>query len=323
MPSSIASIFAAAGRTPTGVVRWGERVPMTEPGVYVVSLTRDTHSIAAAMAEAPISMVAVQELLDRRPELRLDTRRPTAAKLAERLTRFWLPDEVAVYVGLAGTSLQKRVRQYYTTSLGAARPHAGGWFLKTLGILDDLYVHYAPSPDPTTAEHAMLDAFSAAVSAQSRDALHDRDRPIPFANIEWPRGRSKGHGITGAREPKGNVRIACGPQHPVSRKEGRREPAPPQAVDAVHRTRRVTDVDIKNGRIRIPIGSSKRLFPPQRDDVVIELRGERFTCSWDPQFGPDRERSGVILIGRDRAARLLMSGEALTIRTEAKVVVLT
>lgn len=314
MPSSIASIFVAAGCTPVGVVRWGERVPMTEPGVYVVSLTRDPDALAADMPVAPISMAAVQELLDRRPELLLDGRRPTPAELAERLARFWLPDEVAVYIGLAGTSLQKRVRQYYTTPLGAARPHSGGWFLKTLGIFDDLYVHFAPSPDPTATEHAMLGAFSAAVSTRARDALHDRERPIPFANLEWPRGRSKGHRIVGAREPKGSLQVAATAPRPVSSEGARRKSDPSQVVDAVHRTQRITDVDIRNGRIRIPVGSAKRLFPPQRDVVVVELRGERFSCRWDPKYGSDKERSGVVSIGRDRAARLLAPEDVLEIR---------
>lgn len=201
MPSSVASIFAAAGCTPAGVVRWGERVPMTEAGVYVVSLTRDPDSLAAATPAAPISIVAVQELLDRRPELLLDGRQPTPAELADRLTRFWLPDEVAVYIGLAGTSLQKRVRQYYRTPLGAARPHSGGWFLKTLDVLGSLYVHFAPHPDPDVGEHLMLRAFSAAVAEPTRLRLHDTDRPIPFANLEWPKGRRNAHGITGTRGP--------------------------------------------------------------------------------------------------------------------------
>ena len=30
--------------------------------------------------------------------------------------------------------LRTRVRQYYTTPLGAAKPHKGGWWLKTLAV---------------------------------------------------------------------------------------------------------------------------------------------------------------------------------------------
>ncbi len=48
----------------------------------------------------------------------------------------------------------------------------------------------------------MLTAFSANVSNQARGALHDSDRPIPFANLEWPPRRYKQHGIKGATEPR-------------------------------------------------------------------------------------------------------------------------
>lgn len=113
----------------------------------------------------------------------------------------WLGDEVVVYIGLAGTSLRRRVGDYYKTPLGARPPHAGGWPLKTLSVLDQLRVHFAPCADPDDAEHAMLEAFQNAVSAGSRAALHDPTSPLPFANLEWGPGQRKRHGITGAREP--------------------------------------------------------------------------------------------------------------------------
>jgi hypothetical protein len=65
------------------------------------------------------------------------------------------------------------VGDYYKTPLGARRPHAGGWPLKTLSILSELCVHYAPCADPNAAELTMLDAFIGGVSASSRAALRD------------------------------------------------------------------------------------------------------------------------------------------------------
>jgi hypothetical protein len=118
-----------------------------------------------------------------------------------RLASFWLRDEVVLYVGKA-TSLSQRVAQYYATPLGARRPHAGGHFLKTLSNLDQLHVHDAVSPDPPRSEHLMLEAFCAAVSTDTRNALHDPEHPFPFANLEWPAGTRKRHGVTGGREPR-------------------------------------------------------------------------------------------------------------------------
>jgi hypothetical protein len=46
----------------------------------------------------------------------------------------------------------------------------------------------------------MLEIFCRGVSEQSRIALHDSDHPFPFANLEWPPGVRKRHGIDRARE---------------------------------------------------------------------------------------------------------------------------
>ena len=201
MPSSVGDVFAAAGLTPAGVVRWGQRLPEAGPGVYAVSLTERADAVDDVQAQCPLSGAAIDELLAARPELRLDGARPSAQELASRLTSLWLADESIVYIGLAGTSLRARVAQYYKTPLGARRPHAGGWPLKTLSVLAELWVHFAACPDPDAAEQAMLSGFIAGVSAGARAALHDPDLPIPFANLEAAKGQRQRHGITGSREP--------------------------------------------------------------------------------------------------------------------------
>ncbi len=75
------------------------------------------------------------------------------------------------------------MRQYYKTPPGAARPHAGGWWLKTLSALGDLHVHFAATADFKNAEENMLRRFAANVSDDSRNHL-PADGPImPFANL--------------------------------------------------------------------------------------------------------------------------------------------
>jgi hypothetical protein len=77
-------------------------------------------------------------------------------------------------------------------------------------------------------------------------------------------------------------------------------------------TQRVTEVDLRAGRIRIPIGQ-KDPFPPRRERLAIDLRGEHLDdVAWDPRLGPDRERSGVLYIGA-AARRLITAGDRLTI----------
>lgn len=98
---------------------------------------------------------------------------------------------------LAGP-LRKRVRQYCKTPLGAAKPHKGGWWLKTLAVLDDLHVHYAATPDFKDAEEGMLHTFAAGVSDASRALLPPNDSAMPFANLRDGDWRRRNHRITGA-----------------------------------------------------------------------------------------------------------------------------
>lgn len=199
MPSSITSLFAAVHLEPSGCVRWDEPVPEIRPGVYVVSLSSAPEKVDCIRATAPLSDAALEELPAVCPKLTLDGEpRPTREQLAERIGSYWLPDECVLYIGLAGQPLHKRVRQYYRTPLGAAKPHKGGWWLKTLSVLRDLHVHYAVTPDYKDAEERMLGAFAAGVSDASRAGLPAGDPVTPFANLRDGDWRRRNHRIQGA-----------------------------------------------------------------------------------------------------------------------------
>lgn len=194
MPSTVERLADHAGARYTGVVRWGSPVPEERSGDYLVSLSDDPAS-QGGLAQCPISSERVAELFATRPDITIDGKAATPEALARRVERFWLPDEPVLYIGKA-TSLSGRISQYYTTALGARSPHAGGWFLKLLSTVDEIYVHYVTSQEPEQTEHAMLEGFCAGVSAATRAALHDPDHPFPFANLEWPRGTRKKHGFS-------------------------------------------------------------------------------------------------------------------------------
>ena len=198
MPSTVRSLFGAAGLAPAGFTRWPELAHERRTGVYAVTLDEDADGVAGAVSECPVSGLRLRELLAVRPELRLDGKRPSPDTLARRLAGFWLPDEVVLYVGLSSRPVRTRLREYRDTPLGAAKPHAGGWWLKTLTIIPELVVFYAPTPEFQRAERAMLKAFAEGVSTASRATLHDRERVMPFANLRGHDNRVKRHGITGA-----------------------------------------------------------------------------------------------------------------------------
>jgi hypothetical protein len=183
MPSTVSALFAAAGVRPLGAVPWRTPVPITAPGVYVVSRCEDPEAMVDAV-DAPIDGPTVRRLLDVRPELRVDGVRPSSEALSARLAQLWHPDEPVVYIGLAGTSLRKRVGQYYRTQPGARSPHAGGWPVKCLAGLDQFWVHFAVCDDVDTAERTMLAAFVSSVTPNV--ALKIRS-PTPTSRSRTPK----------------------------------------------------------------------------------------------------------------------------------------
>jgi hypothetical protein len=315
MPSTVADLLGSAGLALGGTVRWDESLPQDGPGDYIVSLTEDPHSTAGARSAAPIDLERVEHLLRVRPELSLDARRPVAAEVAARLQAFWLPDEVVLYVGLAGTSVRERVARYYDSPLGARQPHAGGWWLKTLSVLDGLWVHYAATTAEAAAEETMLWEFATAISPSSRQALHDQVLTAPFANVRTHSRAIKGHGF---RKATGDLR-AGGSSRRTRAGSGR---ASTDAVAAIavgrgpsQPSQKVSPKDLAAGQVRVP-RRTKALLPAGRGEVQVRVRGQVLHAHWDPRNGPDRERSGMVSFGKGQLAGLVQAGEVLAVRTE-------
>lgn len=165
----------------------------------MIALTSDSVGLTS-LADPSVSTARTGQLLSVVPNLRVAGRETTPELLAQHLGGMWLQDETVLYIGKA-TSLASRARQYYATKLGARSPHAGGWPLKVLDGLEEMWVHWATHLMPELAEQQALAAFTGAVSEGSRSVLLDPRHPYPYANLEGPGGR-KQHGITGARLPR-------------------------------------------------------------------------------------------------------------------------
>lgn len=277
-------------------------------------MTSATDIVEQTLPSAPISYDAVDELLGICPELTLDGRAsPTRDAFTDRVRSYWLPDECVLYIGLAGQPLRRRVRQYYRTPLGAARPHKGGWWLKLLSVLDGTCVHYATTPEFKDAEEVMLRDFSANVSARSRAALPTGTAVMPFANLRDGEWRRRAHGIgnaTAANFPASRL----GPRRlaPSTGSSAQSAPVAPSISRPHHRSQTVTEKDIGAGQIRIPRGATKTILPQGRQDIELALRDRQLTCRWDPRYGPP-ERSGVIRVGRATAHELLHVGDILRV----------
>ena len=184
-----------------------------------------------------------------------------------------------------------------------------------------VWVHFAATPDFSTAEESALRWWADAVSSRSRAALHDRERVAPFANLRTASGAIKAHGITGATGD-----LAGGPNEvharpPAMRSTVRPHEAKPAArpklrADGQTVSQRVTARDVFAGQVRFP-RTAKRLFPPERAHVDAVLRGREMRGRWDPRVGPDRERSGVLAFGRGKLDGVVIADDVLIVRVRA------
>lgn len=316
--TTVREVFAGAGLVPIASVRWGQPAPVSGPGVYLVAMTPDIDD-QGRDTSCPLDPNAVQALLDSRPEITVDGVMATQRSLSSRLQSMWPASEVVLYIGLAGSSLVTRIDQYYKTPLGARAPHAGGWPLKVLSNLQELWVHVSPCADPAGAEQAMIRTFADGVPVAVVRALCDPGRPIPFANLQVPGGARKHHGILGAKAARSTprvVRSATVTVTKIARSDGRVSASGSRTQSQV-----VTAVDLANGRIRFPAGA-KSAFPRDRGEVEIVLRGELMTCRWDPRVGPDKERSGVLSVPSPMLRRLVHENERLTVTSDGGRVLL-
>ncbi|MGO9753297.1 MAG: hypothetical protein ACLP8S_30780 [Solirubrobacteraceae bacterium] len=87
-------------------------------------------------------------------------------------------------------------------------------------------------------------------------------------------------------------------------------------------SQRITAKDIESGQIRFP-APAKRAFPREATDIEVELRGIPVSGRWNPRTGPDRERSGVLRVGRQVLEAHVHADEVLTIVERAGRVVLS
>lgn len=196
MPRSVKQLFINSGKEILGQVKWGQKINCKFPGIYVVAITDSAEEVVCS-DDVPISEKIVQDWINYVPKLKLDGKRPNHEDVANRLKAFWITDETILYRGKAGTSLKDRVNQYYNTKLGNPKPHAGGHWIKTLENLNELNIFWTTSEGERArdVEKRFLNTFIENVSDESKQKLFDPEHPFPFANLEFPKGTRKRHGL--------------------------------------------------------------------------------------------------------------------------------
>lgn len=196
MSTLVSELLESQSLKLTGKVKWGQNFHSSHRGIYLISLSKDEFSNGGIIPKAPISHERIDFWLNKVPSFELDNKKyPKADLVVERLSRFWLPDENILYIGMTNATLSVRVSQYYSTELGEKRPHAGGHWLKTLSNLSELYVYYSECDNPENIEINLLDFFIKHVSKNSLNLLYDSSIVLPFANLKHPTRGRKSHGI--------------------------------------------------------------------------------------------------------------------------------
>lgn len=197
MPISPNDLLARTGLTIQQSIQWGNVPSATQPGVYVISLSKDPMKNDGLLDTAPIDPQKVQTWINRVPTFTLKgTCSPSAISVCDYLQQFWFDDESIVYIGMA-TSLRTRLSQFRGHVLGNRKPHAGGHWLKTFHNPSDLYIHYAILKSRDEAKQKEDDAlmqFKTQVSSKHQLRLSNS---IPFANREHPQGNRKQHDLRG------------------------------------------------------------------------------------------------------------------------------
>lgn len=303
--TTVEELFSAAGLPHAGVVPWGTEVSLDAPGIYVIA-TSENVTDAGGLADCPVDIGCVTELIRQRPEAEIDRAPANVDGLSRRIKQMWVPDEPVVYIGLASTSVRDRIRQFYVTRIGARAPHAGGWPIKMIDQdVAPLWVHFGPSADPDAAERAMVDWFAAGVPTGVREALIDPSAPLPFANLMFPGGRHKRHGLSGVKAAAGAIAGASarsGAESEVSAAmvvEPTAKPGSPLSCSSPRRrvTQRVTAADTRSGQIRVPT-HSQDILPTKPSGVTVKVAGATLDASWNPRTTGDSERSGIIRLGK-------------------------
>lgn len=300
MTISVGDLFARSGLEPAGVVQWRAPVPLNVPGVYVVASTPSLDDAVGPVPTYSPDPQAFRSLRVHCPSPTIDGMGASDQELAARIGAFWIPQTPILYIGLAGTSVQKRVGQYYSTAIGKRSPHAGGWWLKTLAELENLYVHYAAASDPDEAESHLLSTFAASVPASVKESLHDKEHIAPFANIDVQRGLRKRHGVNGvkmARISTEMIRIpAVEKKAPSIESEailnGKRDEIVQQRGVLIE-SQVITEGDRTRPNLRIP-SRSKFALPASDGYLNVVVRGESLQARWRV----NGSRSGTIGLGK-------------------------
>ncbi len=197
MPTTVQELFRKFDILDFQKVQWEANFKENKQGVYVVSTSSDPNKHLGISENPNFDEQQIQLWINKVEDFLVDNNPATLTNVKNRLAEFWLPDESILYIGKAstrknGSGISKRIREYFSTTIGDGGPHSGGQWVKSLANLNTLTVYYGVCDDPNEIEVQMLQFFMCNVSKTTLEGLYDKRLPIPFANIKVTRNKSHG-----------------------------------------------------------------------------------------------------------------------------------
>jgi hypothetical protein len=184
MPVTVHEIFTRFNIDIEGVVNWGNQIPETEAGIYIISTSEDPLQNSGILERPLFITEVINSWQAHSQNMRLNGH-PTVdtERIIAELASHWHPHENILYIGKA-MNLRQRVSYYYNHIVGHNSPHRGGFWLKTLLNFHNFFVYYGTHNNPLVLEAAMLKYFVERNAEQPWDEINNPCRYIPFANLE-------------------------------------------------------------------------------------------------------------------------------------------
>jgi hypothetical protein len=185
MSVSVDLLFKEIGLEYSKPYRWNEKLDANINGVYVIS-TSNNPFISESKIELNICEEAFNNWINEAPNLEIENKKVISVnQVSQYLLKFWDDRGNILYIGESSSKtnpIQKRVNQFYTHKIGKKGPHTGGYWIKLLSCIEDLYIYFAESSNPRETEFKMIMKYVEIKSGKNMFELENIVDYFPFAN---------------------------------------------------------------------------------------------------------------------------------------------
>ncbi|GEM_PF-1998410 len=186
MPVSVDKLFTEFGLNYSKPYKWNEKFDAIFNGVYIISSSNNPKKALPNNIEFDISVKVFENWKQQAPNLEIENKKVTeVSQVKQYLKKFWNEKENILYIGestSATNPLTKRVNQFYIHKVGQKGPHTGGYWIKLLSELENLYIYFAESKSPRESEFKMILKYAELSSGKTFFELENISNHFPFAN---------------------------------------------------------------------------------------------------------------------------------------------